>query len=139
MNHSNKMNYIHTTRRNNTIIIICTAPLVTIEVKKPINEPRPVFKDCLNPLLVTKSSAMTAPKNGPSKMPATGITKGPTKRPIVLPQIPAFDPPYFLTPKALLNASAPKSKMRNKISATQNHHGNSLNEKNNPYKRNPQK
>ena len=58
---------------------------------------------------------MTAPKKGPTKIPATGMTNGPMRRPIVLPHIPAFEPPNFLTPTRFDNVSAPNSKMTNKI------------------------
>ena len=48
-------------------------------------------------------------------MPATGMTNGPMRRPIVLPHIPAFEPPNFLTPTRFDNVSAPNSKMTNRI------------------------
>ena len=67
-------------------------------LKNPISEPYPTFIASPMLFLCTRSSAMTAPKNGPATMPTTGITNGPTRRPIVLPHIPAFEPPYRLTP-----------------------------------------
>lgn len=65
------------------------------EVKKPIKDPIPDLNACFNPSLVTSNSAITAPRNGPIMIPATGITKGPNNKPIVLPHTPAFVPPNF--------------------------------------------
>ena len=96
-------------------MIIIKNPFVITEVKNPIREPKPVFNACLNPVLETSNSAMTAPKNGPSNIPATGITNGPIRSPIVLPHIPAFDPPNFLTPTRLDNVSAPNKRIIKRI------------------------
>ena len=95
------------------IITTMTSPFVTTEVKNPTSEPKPVFTACLTPDRDTTSSAMTAPKNGPTKIPATGMTKGPIRSPIVLPHIPALEPPNFFTPTRLDNVSAPNSKITN--------------------------
>lgn len=61
----------------------------------PTTDPKPIFKLLLKSLLFTNSSAPTAPINGPSNIPKNGMTNGPSIRPIVLPQTPAFEPPYF--------------------------------------------
>lgn len=128
----------YTAIKNKMIMIVCTAPFVTIEVRKPISEPIPVRMDCFKPLLVTISSAITAPAKGPINIPKPGITKGPINRPIVLPHTPAFEPPKRFTPNALLSISAPNRRRRNITSAVQNHHGR-LNVKNTPYNKNPPK
>ena len=114
------------TIKNNRIIPIWTIPFVTIDVKKPTSEPTPVFNDCSHDDFVTKSSASTAPKNGPINIPANGMTNGPINNPIVLPHMPAFEPPNFFTPTKFDTVSAPNSKTTNKISMTQNHQGKSL-------------
>ena len=98
-----------------TIITIIMMPFVTTDVKKPIKEPIPVLNACFMPDLVTISSEITAPKNGPSKMPATGMIKGPMSKPIVLPHIPAFEPPNFFTPKRFESVSAPNKRTMNRI------------------------
>ena len=94
---------------------IITSPLVTTDVKKPIKEPIPVLNACFIPDRDTINSEITAPKNGPSKIPATGITKGPIRSPIVLPHIPALDPPNFFTPKRFDSVSAPNNRTMNSI------------------------
>lgn len=103
------------------------------DVKNPTNDPKPVFIAWLNSVLVTKSSPMTAPRNGPIKMPATGITKGPIIKPIVLPHIPAFVPPNFFTPIIFETESAANNKITNNISIIQNNQPKSEKEKNKPY------
>ena len=97
-----------------TIITIMTNPFVTTEVKNPTSEPIPVFTDCFIPDRDTTSSAMIAPKNGPTKIPANGMRKGPKRSPIVLPHIPAFEPPNFFTPTRFDKVSAPNNKITNK-------------------------
>ena len=100
---------------NTIIITTITNPFVRTDVKNPIKEPIPVFNDCLRPDRDTINSDKTAPKNGPSRIPATGITKGPMRRPIVLPHIPAFEPPNFFTPRRLESVSAPNNRTMNNI------------------------
>lgn len=107
-------------------------PLVTTEVKKPTSDPIPDFSAALNSDFVTNNSPMTAPKNGPIKIPTTGIINGPTNKPIVLPHIPAFVPPNFFTPIKLEIESAANKSMTNKISTDQNNQPSSVNEKNIP-------
>ena len=97
-------------------------PFVTTEVRKPIRDPIPVFNACFTPIRETTSSAITAPKNGPTKIPATGMTNGPIRSPIVLPHMPALEPPNFLTPTRFDNVSAPNNKMTNRICILQNQH-----------------
>lgn len=106
---------IYITITNITIIIIWIIPFVIIEVKNPTSEPIPVRIACFTLLLLTINSASTAPKKGPSSMPAIGMTNGPINKPIVLPHIPAFEPPNFFTPKAFANVSAPNNNATNKI------------------------
>ena len=104
-----------TNKMKMTIMTTIKNPFVTTDVKNPTREPNPVFNDCLKLARVTTSSASTAPIIGPSKIPATGMTKGPMRRPIVLPHMPAFDPPNFFTPRRLDSVSAPNNSTMNRI------------------------
>lgn len=110
-------------------------PFVTTLLRKPINEPTPIFRAFFQFVLLTTSSARTAPINGPRRIPTTGITKGPISNPIVLPQIPAFDPPNFFTPIQLDTESAKNNKITNIPWIIQKRILSSSNEKNRPYKR----
>ena len=114
------------------IIIPCKIPFVTMEVKKPTNEPIPALMACFKSVFVINNSPITAPINGPSKIPITGITKGPIISPIVLPHIPAFVPPNFFTPMRFEMESAANKSTTNKISITQKNHPSSEKEKKNP-------
>lgn len=67
---------------------------MTLLINRSI-DPKPIFKLSLKFLLLTKSSAPIAPINGPIRIPKNGIMKGPTRRPIVLPQTPALDRRIF--------------------------------------------
>ena len=77
----------------------------------PTTEPTPIFRASNILRLLTKNSARKAPRNGPIRIPITGmgIRKGPISKPIVLPHIPAFDPPNFLIPTRLATKSAPNN------------------------------
>ena len=113
---SNSPFHFYLIKKKNTVIMTTIiVPFVTTDVKKPISDPIPVFNDCLNPERVTTSSPITAPRNGPRRIPATGMTKGPMRRPIVLPHIPAFEPPNFLTPSKFDSVSAANNRMMNRI------------------------
>ena len=98
-----------------------------MDVKKPTNEPTPDSTAFLIELRVTINSAMTAPKNGPKMMPAKGITNGPINKPIVLPHIPALEPPNFFTPTIFDSVSALNNKTVKSISISQNHQARSPN------------
>lgn len=96
-------------------------PLVKTEVINPTTDPIPERNDFFKEDLLNRISAMMAPTNGPIRIPMMGMTKGPMIKPIVLPQRPALEPPNFLTPKALAMASAPNSRMTNRLWIAQNH------------------
>lgn len=119
------------------IIRSITKPFVTIEVKNPTKDPTPVINDCLSPVRENNSSAITAPRNGPIKIPATGMMNGPISNPIVLPHIPAFEPPNFFTPTTFASVSAPNNKMTKSTWIIQKIHPMSSNDTIHPYSRNP--
>lgn len=102
--------------------MIINVPFVMTDVKNPTNEPIPVLNDCLMPERDTINSAIIAPRNGPRIMPATGMTKGPRRSPIVLPHMPAFDPPNLFTPTRFDNVSATNNKRMNKPWTLQKSH-----------------
>lgn len=77
------------------IITACIIAFVITEVKKPINDPTPALIACFNSTFVTRISPITAPTNGPIKIPAIGIINGPTSNPIVLPTYPLWSHQTF--------------------------------------------
>ena len=79
--------------------MMATINLINMEVKNPRNEPNAARSAVLESLLLS-SSPINAPKNGPMIMPPGMGENNPTKSPIVVPIIPALDPPNFLVPSA---------------------------------------
>lgn len=76
-------------------MLIQSATFMSAPPKKPTKENKPDLSALA--LFPARSSPITAPRNGPNKIPKGGKTNNPAIIPIVLPLTPDFVPPEVLT------------------------------------------
>lgn len=100
-------------------------------IKNQIKEPITIFIESFQFPLLTKSSAIAAPKNGQRIFPKTGITNGPANKPIAIPLLPVLN---HFSPIQLETELARNKKLTNILCITQINKLNFSNERNRPFK-----